>query len=693
MLALAFVLPQTFAQTQQGSSTYTFRVNSDLVLVNVVARDKSGNLVRDLKREDFTISEDGKSQQLVSFDFLSPDSSPIEGPDQLMVAGSADAPKMVAPRNAPATIARDRRLIVLFFDLSSMQPDETERALKSADDYVQKQMAPADLVAIVTLGDSMQIPQDFTSDKAALKKAIARIGGNEGQGFENGDTGDSTTGSDSGAQFVADDTEYNVFNSDRRLIAISSLAESLSRFQQKKSVLYFSGGLQQTGVENQSQLRAAINAAVRANMSLYAVDSRGLEALPPGGDAPKGSLRGVGAYSGAAIQGDLDSNFSSQETLVTLSSDTGGKAFLDSNDFSPAFKRVQADTSSYYLLGYRSTNKGQDGRYRHISVKLNRKDVKLEYRTGYYAPRDYAHSNKEDREQLLEDELMAELPRTDFPVYLETGYFRMNDDHYFVPVSIVVPASAIPVRGNSPDKTTAVLDVIGIVRESNSKFPVGNVRDTVKIGVTAESGTTRKNVQYSTGFTLAPGKYALKFVLRDSIDGRVGTFETNLTVPDLRKAPLKMSTVVLSSQLGPAGKDKKNPLVREGKEIVPNLAHVFSNSQKLTVFFEVYDPGKAKAVDGKSNGVHLLAALQFFSGKIKVSETPLVETKSLAAPDRKAASFQLDVPLTDLKPGWYTCQLSVIDDASGSFAFPRFAIRVDAPKALDQRPAATASLK
>jgi VWFA-related protein len=567
-----------------------------------------------------------------------------------------------------------------------MEPDETERTLKAVGNYIDKQMSPADLVAIVTLGDSMQVAQDFTSDRNTLRKAVAKINGNEGQGFEAGSTGDSTTGSDTGAQFTTDDTEYNIFNSDRRLIAISSLAQSLSRFQQKKSVLYFSGGLQQTGVENQSQLRAAINAAVRANVSLYAVDSRGLQALPPGGDSTKGSLRGVGAYSGAAVQSDLDSNFSSQETLATLSSDTGGKAFLDSNDFSPAFRRVQNDTSSYYLIGYRSTNKTMDGKYRHINVKLNRKDVKLEYRAGYYGPRDFAHSNKQDREQQLEDELTAELPRTEIPVYLETAYFRMTDDRYYVPVSILVPASAIPVRGGNADKTTAVLDILGLVREAGTKFPVGNVRDTVKIGIDAQGGTTRRNVQYSTGFNLPPGKYQLKFVLRDNQDGRIGTFETTLTVPDLRKAPLKMSSVILSSQLGPAGKEMKNPLVREGKEIVPNLGHVFSNGQNMTVFFEVYDPAKAKAADGRS-GVHVLAALQFFSGNVKVFETPLVEVKSVSAPDRKAASFQLDVPLSDLKPGWYTCQLSVIDDASGLFAFPRFAMRVDAPRIADQRPA------
>jgi VWFA-related protein len=673
LLAASIAITPALAQNQslaKDSSSYTFRVNSDLVLVNVVVRDKSGALVRDLKREDFIIQEDGKAQQIQSFDIENPDAGPSVEQTQATLEGETTAPKIIASRNAPNQVVRDKRLIVLFFDVSAMEPEEVDRCVKSATDFVNKQMTAADLVSVITLGDSMQVLQDFTSDRDQLKKAVAAINGDVSQGFEASDTA-----TENGAQFTADDSEYNIFNSDRRLQAISSLSQSLARFQQKKSVLYFSGGLERTGLENQSQLRAAVNTAVRSNVSLYAVDSRGLQALPPGGDSTRGSLRGVSAYSGASVQGDLDSNFSSQETLATLSTDTGGKAFLDSNNFAPAFTKVQADTSSYYLIGYRSTNKAMDGKFRKITVKLTRKDLKVEYRNGYYGPRDFQHFNKEDREQQLEDEMASELPVTDLPIYLETAYFRTNDDRYYVPISIVVPGSAFSVRqaANQTNDKPTELDILGIAREGTTKFPVANVRDTVKVGV-----QERKNVQYSTGFVLPPGKYVVKFVVRENRDGRLGTFETNLTVPDLRKIPLKMSSVVLSSQLGPAGKQKQNPLVRSGKEILPNLAHVFGNDQNMTVFFEVYDPAKPKTPTVKDAKAHVLAGLQFFAGKVKVFETPLVEANNINQPDRKATAFQLDVPLASLKPGWYTCQLSVIDDGSGSFAFPRFPIRVDA---------------
>jgi hypothetical protein len=153
------------------------------------------------------------------------------------------------------------------------------------------------------------------------------------------------------------------------------------------------------GIENQASLRAAINAAVRANLAIYSVDTRGLQAVSPLGDASTGSLRGTGAYNGGALTNNMNANFATQEVMATLSSDTGGKAFFDSNDFAPAFAQVQRDTSAYYAIGFHSSNPARDGRYRKLTIKINRPGVKLEYRPGYYAPADFKHSGKEDRER------------------------------------------------------------------------------------------------------------------------------------------------------------------------------------------------------------------------------------------------------------------------------------------------------
>jgi hypothetical protein len=456
-------------------------------------------------------------------------------------------------------------------------------------------------------------------------------------------------------------------------------------------------------VDNQSALRATTAAAVKANVSIYSLDIRGLQAFPPGGEAQSASLHGQSAYSGASVLNDLNSNAASQDTLATLSSDTGGKAFFDSNDFSGVFSQVQKDSSVYYVLGFTSNNPLKDGRFRRLKVQVNRPDLKLDFRSGYYAGRDFEHLNRADREQQLEDELAAQLPRVDVPFYVGSAFFRQDDSHYYLAVSLVIPGSQIPFV-TEKEKDNATIDIIGQVQEGG-KFPVGRLRDTVKLAVESAQQVRRKNVQYNTGFLLAPGSYHLKFVVRENQTGRIGSFETDVQIPDLRKAPLKMSSVVLSSLRAPATNKKSgpNPLVRDQMELVPNITHVFTPDQHLYLQYEVYDAAKGKnftpaaalekgqqdsaktatAAKPSRDSVRVLTSIEFLQGTTKIYESKPVVMNEVTAPERKAVIFQIDLPLQALKPGLYLCQVNVIDDVAGSFSFPRFPllIRESAPAA------------
>src|SRR5215470_1802663 len=560
--------PAPTSPTQQPQ--YRVRVTSELVLVNVVVRDKKGSLIRGLKKEDFTLLEDGKRQEISTFDFEDVDQLMVPGTGETAATGTAGPTNLLRPANQPAIDARDRRLMLLFFDFSAMDPEQIERCVDSAKKFVQTNMQPADLIAMVSLATNMHVDLDFTDDKAKVLSALSAYTSSQGQGFDNGATGSAEGAAETGGAFTADDTDYNTFTADRKLLALQSIMQSLGKINQKKSIIYFSNGISQSGVDNQSALRAATAAAVKANVSIYPLDVRGLEAFPPGGQAQNASLHGQSAYNGAAVLNDLNSNAATQETLSTLAADTGGKAFFDSNDFSGVFSQVQKDTSAYYVLGFTSTNGLKDGRFRHLKVVVNRPDVKLEYRSGYYAGRDFQHLNRADREQQMTDELDAELPQTDVAVYAGSAYFRQDDSHYYLAVSLVIPGSQIPFV-TEKDKDNAAIDIIGQVLESN-KFPVGNLRDTVKLALDSSQQVRHKNVQYNTGFVLAPGSYHLKFIVRENQTGRMGTFETDVQVPDLRKAPLKMSSVVLSSLRTPATNKKgaPNPLVRDQMETVPN---------------------------------------------------------------------------------------------------------------------------
>lgn len=699
-LAAALAGAPLASQAQQANpdGTFTLKVQSNIVLTNVVVRDKkTGEMVRGLKAGDFTILENGRPQTIASFDYQSVDEAAVLH-ENATVTGKATIADLLNQNFAaqPAAL-KDHRLIVMFFDLSSMQPEDVDRAVGAARDYINSKMQPADLVALVSLNTSLSMDQDFTADKALLLKGVGKYNGTEGTGMANGNEGGNSGGTaDDASSFTADDSEYNSLNTDRELYAIREIAKSLELVDQRKSLLYFSGGLTRQGIENQASMRAATNEAVRANMAIYSVDSRGLEALSPVGDASTGSLRGNAAYSGGAMQRQLDTNFGSQETLATLSSDTGGKAFFDSNDFGPAFQQIQHDTEAYYILGFRSTNTARDGSFRHLTVKLNRSDVKLDYRPGYYAPADFKHQKTEDREEALMEQMRSDLPATDVAVYLQALYFRLKEDRFFVPISLIVPGSQIPFLKNG-DKSKANIDIMGEVKNAQGII-VGNVRDMVKLALDPAQQVERKNIQYSTGFTLAPGRYHVKFVVRENQTGAMGSFETDLQVPDLRKVPLKLSSIVLASQRTPDAKKSANPLVRDGVEWIPNVPHVFRQDQHLYFMYEVYDPSREKgassAEKGNAGAVRVLTSIEFLSGGVKVYETPLVEAHAINTPERGAVSFQFDVPLTQLKPGTYVCQVNVIDDAGGSFSFPRMALMVRAgrpPAPVTSQTAATAS--
>ncbi|HUY82098.1 MAG TPA: VWA domain-containing protein [Acidobacteriaceae bacterium] len=691
----ALILAAIPARAQQQPSTtqsqFTLKVNSDLVLTNVVVRDKkSGAVVRGLTAKDFTILENGKPQRISSFDFESVDQAAQLNEATIVGQNPAQNPAQPAQSlfNAAAVASpqqlRDHRLIVLFFDLTSMQPDDIIRAQQAARNYINKQMQPADIVAAVSLDTDLSIDQDFTQNKQLLLNAINRYSGATSQGFAPGATSTTNQVEDATA-FSADESEFNDLNTDRELFAITSIAKSLAYINEKKSMLYFSGGIQRDGIENQASLRSAINSAVRSNLAIYSVDTRGLQAISPLGDASTGSLRGANGYNGAALQNNFDSNFNTQEVMATLSSDTGGKAFFDTNDFAPAFTRIQNDTSAYYVLGYRSTNPRRDGRYRRLTVKIDRPGLRIEYRHGYYAPADYKHSNREQREQQLEDELASALPATDMAVYLQAWYFRTSPGHYYIPVSLVVPGSQIPfIQGGDKDKAT--LDIIGEVKDSSGHV-IGQARQTVKLKINQSEQVRRKNVQYSTGFNLPTGKYHLKFVVRENETGHMGSFEADINVPDLRKLPLKMSSVVLATQRIPVPKrDGDNPLVHDGQELVPNLPHVFRQNQHLYFLYEVYSPAGSPHDKTKTN---VLTSIEFLRNGEKAFETPLVQATKLNEPGRDAIAFQFDVPLSQLKPGQYTCQVNVIDDTAGSFTFPRTAILIHPPAAAPaQAPAA-----
>src|SRR6202012_3580557 len=161
------------------------------------------------------------------------------------------------------------------------------------------------------------------------------------------------------------------------------------------------------------------------------------------------------------------------------------------------------------------------------------------------------------------------------------------------------------------------LDIIGDVTDAAGRS-IGSARDTVKLAVNAAQQVEHKNIQYSTGFRLPIGKYHLKFVVRENETGRMGSFEADINVPDQRKLPLKMSSVVLASQRIPVPKRDDNPMVHDGEELVPNLPHVFRQNQHLYFLYEVYSPDKNPPDKSQAKTkLRVLTSIEFLNGSTK----------------------------------------------------------------------------
>ncbi|HEY9142224.1 MAG TPA: VWA domain-containing protein [Bryobacteraceae bacterium] len=672
--------------------TVTFSTTRQLVVEDVIVKSQNGSPVDNLKASDFLVTEDGKPQQISVFEFqkLSNEAVPAPSPalqQRTQVAAAAPAPAVkpltaveIAPEKPGDLKYRDKRLMVMFFDMTSMPIQDQMRAQASALKFLNTQMTASDLMAIMTFASDIKVVEDFTDDRDLLAQDIKKLVIGEGLGLDETVSDDSA--SDTGAAFQQDDTEFNIFNTDRQLSALETAVKMLASLNEKKALVYFASGMTRNGLDNQAQLQATINAAIRSNVSFYPIDARGLVAAAPLGDATKGSPGSQGMYSGSSARA-VTSNFQGQqETLYTLASDTGGKALLDNNDLSMGIVQAQKDISSYYIIGYYSANEALDGRFRRVKIALKDKDTaarvaRLDYRQGYYASKEFGKLNTTDKERQLAEALMLGDPVTDIDIAVEIDYFRLAHDRYFVPVVAKIPGSELELARHGGAESTRI-DFIGQVKDSAGKI-VQNVRDMAEVKLKGQTAAdlAKHPLEYDTGFTLAPGKYNLKFLARENETGKMGTYEINFVIPDLTadQKLLPISSVILSSQrialdaaVFSAERDKKlleaNPLVAGGQKLVPSVTRVFNKNQEMYIYLEAYEPAATATQP-------IIASVAFYRGKTKAFESAPLEVSQGLNDKSKALPVRFSLPLSKLQPGRYTCQVSVLNPTAQKFAFWR----------------------
>jgi VWFA-related protein len=631
LAAFSFPVQQKEQPQQQPVAprkTPTFSVEAAMVVVDVSVRDRKGNLLPGLKKEDFKVYEDNIPQDIVTFaaENIAIGGQPVEAvpaaPSIPAKAEAAPEPKVVpSAQLQPINLGLEpdkpvkkedlagKRLVIMFFDLSSLGTENLVRSVDAATEFISKQTGPQDLMAIASYDSSLSLVQDFTNDRDLLLKTLAKFTAPDtGEAAE--DLSDADT---SGDVYVPDTVQFDVFNTDRRLAAIENLAKMYREFPERKSMLYFSGSGRTTGNENDAQIRSTVDNANKSNMSIYAVDTRGLVALPPGGSASQASS-GRGMFSGSSMSRQRSNLSGSQETMATLSHDTGGKTFTDSNDLSLAMKQVQLDSHIYYVIGYFSANPKEDGKYRKIRVEVTQPGLKVEHRPGYFAAKHFSQLNQQERDLQLQQALNVDRPFVDVPLILQANYFRKDNSTAYVPISLELDGDGLEFEVNGANRE-GKFEFVAQAVDGKGKV-TGVARDAVQIKVPAEKAEKLKSggIFYSTGFQLKPGDYKLKFLVRDNKTGKMGSFEQPLEVPVLDLKKLTTSSIVLGNQLtnmrdssgsgvshqGATGKIQAtgftgyDPLVVGNRKVIPSIGNVFVAKQTVYVYFQVYGAAEDK---------------------------------------------------------------------------------------------------
>ena len=696
---LAVLATRSFSQEKPSTGVskspqqpFILRATTNEVLVDVRAYDRSGKPVTDLKQSDFRVTEDGVPQTIMDFS--------LEDVEKLAQATGGNEPSKVIdlsklpPEVNAEQVLQDHRLLVFFFDLSSMQPDELMRALKASGDFVTNRMTPADLIAVVTYSSSLRVTQDFTNNRDSIRKALhAILVGEESSNLATQGTIGEAGGADANGMeivtqdlsdaFTPDETEFNIFNTDEKLAAIESLATMLRAVPGRKSVIHFSSGITRTGQENQATLRAATDAANQADVSLYTLDARGLAALPPGGDASASSPSAAAIYSGSAVASQISSLQGSHETLAALATDTGGRTFYDLNDFAPAFEEVQKENSSYYLIGYSPSNTREDGRFRHIRVEVARPGLKVQARPGYFAPKNFRQLTRGEKENQLQQVMDLDVPFVDLPFVVETAYFRRPDKKFTVILAAKIPGSQVAFMKKSGKHETE-FDFAWKITDAQNHV-AGGLRDTLPVRMTNDTydEIIASNLFYEGEVTLPPGKYNLKAVVRENESGKIGTFEAPLLIPDVADTGLGLSSVIVSNEVKSSddldrdhvNRDRNSPLEVGNRSVLPSVTRVFRTNQMLTVFLESY-AGKDVASTGPATPPTV--ALVFFRRGRKFAEAGPFPGKLEKATEQRASYF-VQIPLEKFPRGSYTLQVNVLDPAIERVAFARVPLAIVPP--------------
>jgi len=633
--ALAASAAACLLATQQQAPP-TFRSEVSTVHVDVSVLDRDRRPVRGLRPAAFTILEDGKPQEISVF-------QAVDIPHD--VAPSAAWMREIAPDVTSNEGLQERRLFLIVMDDATLQGDQ--RAVTNARgvaQHVVERLGPSDLAAVIFTRDNRNA-QDYTADRQRLLAAVNRIGpGFRDMGLFNAETGQVLSG---------EDDYYLMASADVLESAIQVLAKMPDR---RKVVVYVGQGLpldfgmlapQQPGLpaggggsalltqatmsKLVQRLQQVIERAARANVNVYTLDVCGLRSPPP-----TGSRRPPTCVPGLEV-----------DYLMTVASNTGGRAVVNTDDFGPGVDAIFAENASYYLLGYKPATTKADGKLHRLEVRVDRRDVTVRTRNGYEADRasDVSKRNAALAASPLGAALSGVLPKTDLP--MRVSAIAIPDGLRGESSVAIILGVRQPIRDTSGRNVRVDLQVSAFNLEGK---PFGSQRLLANVTLRPDSGGLAE-YEVLSQLRLRPGRYQLRLAAHVGSLATSGSIYCDVDVPDVTKATVSVTGLMFNAApgLAIAPPDALKSIV----PLVPTASRTFAQSSRVTTFARVFQSGQAP--------------LRPLPVRVRItSDSGIVESdrqQELAADRFKAATRSADVvfdlPMARLAPGEHLLSVEI----------------------------------
>jgi VWFA-related protein len=684
-------VPPSSAQTAPPAPEVTFKVEVNYVEEDVRVVDRDGNFVRGLKREDFQVLEDGKPQKIEAFGMVD---IPITRPRKPLYLGEDALP--IEQDVAVNKQVLDGRLYLIVLDDYHVAPLRTQNVRSIARRFVLEKLGPDDQAAVVVTSGLRRATQDFTQNRRLLLEAIDNFVGQKlpssavernerlsrsvnSQGSPVDDAG-NTVQIDPSNRFVEDESAQERMHQARQALnSLRNIAEWMSAIQgRRKAIVYVSEGVDynlfdmftggdptQFNFANfnmvQQETWDTVSAASRSNVQIYPVDPRGLttsgqEDIEIGGLAP-------GAY-GLGPKQLFQELATSQANLRQLAEETGGVAFVGQNDFNKAFDRIVQENSSYYVLGYYSTNERRDGKLRNITVRVaGHPDSQVTYRKRYAAPRGRTPRNTAAGKPLdpskgltaeLFQTMASPLPKTGLQLRVtaitKKGIGKNTD------IEVLIDASGKDLTFAEKNGTfnNRLSMSIGIFDKDGKS--VAAERPDVDLNLRPETHTrvSQNGVRILRHLSVPPGRYQLRVAAQDSGKVRQGSAHFDLDVPDFTKNAVALSTIALAATADRGvytppkpGFDPFNGLLPGA----PSTLRQFPNNSEIAAAVEVYDNKPAPP-----HKLDITTTVRADDGRIVFSNREERSSEELHGTPG-AFGYSVRVPIQGWAPGLYVLSI------------------------------------